>query len=66
MKSTHIHKSSQQFEQDLFGASGHGLPLFNIYARASSKTEQKIPRWGIFCAPVKIAASFYVTPFKVI
>jgi hypothetical protein len=28
--------------------------------------EQKIPRWGIFCAPVKIAASFYVTPFKVI
>jgi hypothetical protein len=33
------------------------LALYYVYARASSKTEQKIPRWGIFCVPAKIAGS---------
>ncbi|PIR66071.1 MAG: hypothetical protein COU52_00860, partial [Candidatus Omnitrophica bacterium CG10_big_fil_rev_8_21_14_0_10_43_8] len=38
-------------EQNLFCASGHGSPP--KAARASEKSEPKIPRWGIFGAFAK-------------
>ena len=58
-----LYERLQQLEQDLAGASGQG-PLrlasqSEAAGGASSSVEQKLPRWGNFCVPAKIAASFH-------